>query len=337
MDSVVLTLTNSGDTTADYLCGFAHEQGIKVIRFNTDRPISDLAIEFMAGRIVITICDNQIVPDNVSTVWMRRPTPLTSSASGDAAASQFLLNEWAEALEGFLAFIPPDRWINHPTCNAIASSKLEQISRASSYGLHVPETLLTQDPSKAFDWWKKWSGAVIVKPLSSGYLERMEGNDGLIYTNRVERGDIQNFSRVQECPTLFQRAIEKILDVRVTVIDEVIHAVGLKCRDEAGKQIQDIRRDNMEGVQYVPVLMPPDVQKKLLALIRSYSLRFSAIDFVIDRDGKWVFLEINPNGQWAWLDLVGATRIRDSFINAFRADREKREHGEKISSTTIPA
>ena len=38
----------------------------------------------------------------------------------------------------------------------------------------------------------------------------------------------------------------------------------------------------------------------------------------IGTDGNWYFFEINPNGQWAWLDSDGGTNIAGSFIRAFR-------------------
>ena len=323
MHSVVLTLTNSSDATADYLCGVAHQQGIAILRLNTDRPLSDVSIKFSGDRISLTANKKFIVPRCVSTVWRRRPTPLSSAPPGDSVERLFLLNEWTEAFESFLALIPVDRWINHPTCNAMASSKLEQITRAASHGLRVPDTILTQDVSKALDCWERWNGNMVVKPLSSGYLERTDGPDGLLYTNRVDRNDIQNSADLPQCPTLFQQAIEKTLDVRITVVDSAVHAIGLKRTNAAGIQIQDVRRDNMQGVQYVPIDVPTNVHASLMSLLGSYSLRFAAVDFVIDCNDEWFFLEINPNGQWAWLDLAGATRIAESFVDAFLADKER--------------
>jgi D-alanine-D-alanine ligase-like ATP-grasp enzyme len=32
------------------------------------------------------------------------------------------------------------------------------------------------------------------------------------------------------------------------------------------------------------------------------NLEYGALDFVLTPDGRFVFLEINPNGQWLWLD-----------------------------------
>ena len=52
-----------------------------------------------------------------------------------------------------------------------------------------------------------------------------------------------------------------------------------------------------------------------------YELRFGAIDMVVSAAGDWYFLEINPNGQWAWLDMTAGTNIAASFLQAFSEKR----------------
>ena len=90
-------------------------------------------------------------------------------------------------------------------------------------------------------------------------------------------------------------------------------------KEEAGQQILEIRRDNMAGVKYEPISVPPDVRAQLHALMKSYSLRFGAIDMAVSDSGRWTFFEINPNGQWAWLDIVGGANIAAQFSRAFHS------------------
>ena len=144
----------------------------------------------------------------------------------------------------------------------------------------------------------------------------------IIYTSLVEKKHLLEGYRLAGCPSLFQERIDKFLDVRICIVDDYFHAVGLRCRD-GSKQILDIRRDNMSGVIHGEIEVPDSIREQAISLVRSYGLRFAAIDMVIDDRDDWVFLEINPNGQWAWLDLVGATRIVDSFIRVFRGGNTK--------------
>ena len=42
-------------------------------------------------------------------------------------------------------------------------------------------------------------------------------------------------------------------------------------------------------------------------------LEFGRLDFLL-ADGRECFLEVNPNGQWAWLDLDGKEGIFDAVV-----------------------
>jgi glutathione synthase/RimK-type ligase-like ATP-grasp enzyme len=249
--------------------------------------------------------------------------PLLPKTLGDEAEEQHVAGEWTEALEGFLAHIPRERWINHPAANAHAAHKLEQLTRARQFELAIPVTLLTQSAEEALAFWQECGGCVVVKPLSSGYLERLVAeNDTQVFTSAVTQEDINSFDLVTHCPTLFQKRIDKSYDVRATIIDDFSVFVKLVATDRDCQRL-DIRRNNMEDVKYSPVEPPEAIRSATLALIRSYGLRFAAIDFAIDKFGNWVFLEINPNGQWAWLDLIGRVDIASGFIGQVTSIREK--------------
>lgn len=43
-------------------------------------------------------------------------------------------------------------------------------------------------------------------------------------------------------------------------------------------------------------------------------LKFGAFDFIVDKDGSWIFLEINPNGQWLWLENKLDLNISSSIL-----------------------
>ena len=129
-----------------------------------------------------------------------------------------------------------------------------------------------------------------------------------------------NASDLASCPTLFQERIAKSLDVRLTFLDGLVAAVGLR-RLDGEDQILDIRRDNMQGVIHGKVAVPSEPEAKLGRLVSSYGLRFAAVDMAIDCEGEWVFFEINPNGQWAWMDFAGATGLVARFVERFSQRR----------------
>ena len=57
-----------------------------------------------------------------------------------------------------------------------------------------------------------------------------------------------------------------------------------------------------------------DIQTKCRCLMQRLNLNYGAIDFVLDKQGNYVFLEINPNGQWAWIEHLTGLPISKEIV-----------------------
>lgn len=313
----VLVLTNSADATADHLEHAALLRGVEWHRVNTDavEPIVVTLTGSGPGRL--SLSTGSLSADQVSGVWYRRPKAVELTGAGSEGERRHAGNEWAAAIDTWLSAVPWERWINAPPANVRAGKKLEQLWQATSVGLRTPPTLVTNRPEDAREFVSSVGTGVVVKPLSWGTVSNADEDEGLIYTSRLTEEDERTLGLVSACPTLFQAEIEgRVLDVRVTWIDGEAIAVGLT----RGDNEVDIRYRNMEAVQYQHVEVPEDVQSRLSQLLRHYSLRFAAVDFIVDMNGAWFFLEVNPNGQWAWLEeALGFQTISDRLLRALGA------------------
>jgi hypothetical protein len=315
---MLLIISNSQDVTADYLVGKIGESGLKFLRLDTDTCLNNSQFEYRIASPELRVAGISHSPGQFSNVWYRRPEPLKRSAVEQTPEGKLAIDEWAAALEAFFAHIPTARWMNHPSSNVAASHKLEQLTTAAKIGFRVPRTIVTQDETSLKAFFEECSGKVIAKPMSTGYVERPRtDDDSLIYTNVVTDVHLRDLSDLANSPTLFQEYVPKAADVRITVVDQEIHSVELIARDSDGLQRCDIRRNNMTDVAYRTISLPADTEAALRALVRHYGLRFAAIDMAVTTRAEWVFFEINPNGQWAWLDLVGGQEIAHSFIRSF--------------------
>jgi glutathione synthase/RimK-type ligase-like ATP-grasp enzyme len=112
--------------------------------------------------------------------------------------------------------------------------------------------------------------------------------------------------------------VEKTYDIRINVIDDEVIAVAIYASKQDKLQTIDIRKNNMQNVRYELITLPSILRNKILELCRSYELRFAAIDMAFTKDYQWVFFEVNPNGQWAWLDLEGVTDIASLLLNSMQ-------------------
>ena len=321
---MLFILTNSQDTTASYLISVLEKSTIPFLRLDTDRFLPRIATSYSQGKPSIKIDGRSYKPEDVSDVWYRRPEKLKDDRFDNSPESRYMLSEWTEFIECFFAHVPKKKWVNHPSCNTTASRKLEQLTTAVKLGFTVPDTLVTQEPDKLRSFFELHQGKVIVKPLSTGYIERTgEANDSLIYTNRLNERHLDNLDDLSLCPTFFQQFIQKHFDVRITVMDSDVHAVTLQATDRPGEQRCDIRRNNMSDVTYRVIQLPENINVRIQRLVAHYKLRFAAIDMAISTSGEWYFFEVNPNGQWAWLDMCAGMNISASFVKAFSEETSK--------------
>ncbi len=316
---MIVILTSSEDVTADYLC--SKVSGAECVRLNTDRLLGHATFEFDESGFRLGINSIEILPEQVSGLLYRRPSPLVSIERLNTEF-EFSLNEWHELFEGWLAMIPKQRWISHPGNILRANHKVEQLFRAKAMGFKVPETIATSSFDRVLSFCKKSKSGIIAKPLYSGYLQRENpSEDTVIYTTALTEDDLRQYEMsLRSCPTLFQERIDKHYDVRVTVVDNEIFAVRMEAMDE-GHQRLDIRRDNFAGVHHTPIECPDHIRSTINTFVRSYGIRFGALDFVIDHWDQWYFLELNPNGQWAWMDQLGVSDISSALLNSLKNDR----------------
>ena len=311
---MILIVTHSSDVTADFMCERLRAEDRTFIRIDSDRAPEVAELAMIGDGLKLRIDELTVTPEDVGCIWLRRPKAIAVTAD-DPAEGAHTSAEWGEAFEGFFAHVQRSHWINHPSANAVASHKLEQLTRARTVGLRIPDTLLTQDAATARSFFERHHGKIIAKPLSTGYIERDSvERDTHLYTSRVTASDLDNAELLRRCPTLFQAELRKACDVRLCWVDDRITAVRLVRRPDDQAQILDIRRDNMNGVEHSRLEVPSEVAEALQRLVRSYGLRFAAVDFAIDHDGAWTFFEVNPNGQWAWLDQVGVSDVAGDLL-----------------------
>ncbi len=320
---MIIVLSNSLDVTADYVCSRLEKDRLDYIRLNTDGLTEKTELLYQSNDLSLNIDHQKLRPEGISSVWYRRPKPLSfpDGKHFEKGEQTHTLSEWSAAIEGFFSHIPSKLWINHPSNNASASSKLEQLSRAKRFGLGIPRTLVTQSFEEVMQFWKECQGRLVTKPISHGYIERDNPEeDAVIFTNEVTLDQLnENQKNLSLCPTLFQEKVEKSCDVRINVVDKAVIATAIYASAQDNLQNIDIRRNNMSGVRYETIKLSSSLERSILKLCHSYKLRFAAIDMAITTDAKWVFFEINPNGQWAWLDLEGVTDVASLLLRAMQA------------------
>jgi glutathione synthase/RimK-type ligase-like ATP-grasp enzyme len=146
---------------------------------------------------------------------------------------------------------------------------------------------------------------MIYKLMHPLFANDADGEALGLYTTLITESDIEaRLESVRMAPCLFQEYIPKHYELRVNVIGNYVWAAGIF--SQAAEQTQIDYRHDTVGCSHAPVLVPPMLERMCIRLARHLGLRMCNIDLILTPAGEYVFLEVNPNGQWAWVeDLVG--------------------------------
>jgi hypothetical protein len=72
---------------------------------------------------------------------------------------------------------------------------------------------------------------------------------------------------------------------------------------------------NSDRDHWRPWALPAPAQERIIAYMKRLGLRFGRLDF-LTTEGEMTFLEVNPNGQFGWLDDPSAWPLHRAVLEA---------------------
>jgi len=263
------------------------------LTFHNDSD-SQFALRFADGK--------RVAMSEVEAVWWRRPQPYGLPAEmTDPVNRSFAMQEADFAFKGIWA-CSNAMWMNDVNRDSAASNKPWQLEVAKKLGLSVPRTLITNSPLDARRFSDESAGKVIYKAFLASAMAWRE-------TRVLRPEDMAMIDSVKLAPVIFQSYVEATHDLRVTVVGEQIFAAG--AMTGKGEYQADIRM-NMQ-VDWQPYTLPDDVADKLLKLMKFLGLQYGAVDFRVTPEGEHVFLEINPAGQFLFIENATGMKISEAM------------------------
>lgn len=293
---MILIISNKYDITTDYVCVELERRQSKYLRLNRD--------EFSQYRILVDPLlrelrlsrNNQTeTMDSASlrSVYYRAPTFLRDNYQPNLSASEQLhRSQWSAFVRG-LDIFGEALWMNNPVATYKAENKMLQLHVANEMGFMCPATLVSnyfpnECLSNALD-------DIVIKTLDTGLL-RMQDREAFIYTTIISLPEARK-AHLIDAPVILQEHLRKKVDIRVTVVDSSVFAVRIL---SAGKGVVGDWRKVKDHVEYQKFDLPVDIARKCILLTKALGLSFGAIDLVETSKG-FIFIEINPTGEWAWL------------------------------------
>jgi len=297
MTVLVCTASTVNDPGVDLVIRALAARGAEVLRWETDFFPSDLQLTVgwdQKDRLLLSSAAGEVDLRQISSVWLRHTDtggqlpddldPVHREAS--RLESDSMIWGMLECLNVF-QLDPPERL-------RCAPYKPRQLQLAREVGLEIPRTLITNSPQQVRDFASTCQHGVIAKMVDGSSVSiKTDRGESPIYTRHLAEEDFADLDGLSLCPMIFQEAVPKALELRLTVVGERVFVAAVD------SQVSTIGADDWrQDKGLVRAFRPYDhcprtILDRLLVMLDRLGLNFATIDLIVTPDGRYVFLEFN--------------------------------------------
>lgn len=255
-------------------------------------------------RAILVRGSETISCSDCDVVWWRRPQPFVLHPAIDTSVDyNFAYTECQSAIDGLWRTLDAF-WVNHPTRNTDAAYKVYQLQLARSVGFDVPTTLITNSPSEARAFVDEHG------PESTVYKSFSATEQAWRETRVLKEHEVDLLDSVRFAPVIFQEYIPARVDLRITVMGEQVFAGAIHSQETEYPVDYRMRMDDARVEAFD---LPQEITERIQTYMSRLGLVYGAIDVRLTPDGRFVFLEINPAGQWLFIERRTGQPMTDTF------------------------
>ena len=258
----------------------------------------------------------RIISNDYDVVWWRRARkPFLPKESIHDDDYTFVRRENILFFESFTSNLAPHAWwINSKESAQRANFKLLQLKIARESGLTIPTTLCSNDPQEIKEFIALYqSSGVIYKPMCSHFwVETLQTK--ISYTARVHEHELPKQEILQKVPGIFQEEMKKQYELRITCFGHYMVAAKLNSQKHPDG-IVDWRAIRSSKMLVEPYELPESIQQSIRLFMQRLGIVFGSFDFIVTPDNEYIFLEVNEQGQFLWLEEYNPEfKMLDIFI-----------------------
>jgi MvdD-like protein with pre-ATP grasp domain len=315
--TAVLIITQDIDQHADLVVQELKKRSVPVIRFEPARFPCETSLCYSLGiqgqrqTMFVEGIDHDL--SSVRSVWYMHPGLVQPPPELEPDDLLFATQESAIFLAGMWGLLADRFWVNPVEAGRFGNYKGVQLALARTVGFKVPLTLMTNRPEEVAPFAEACGGDFVYKGFTQPHRYTDDGRVLGLFTNRLTVERLANLEGLRISPGIFQEYVEKSVEIRATVIGHRIFAAEIHSQlSERSKE--DWRRYDVPNTPYLQHDLPPDVERKCHELVRALGLRFGCIDLILTPSGEYVFLEINPEGLWYWIERLTGLPLLENFL-----------------------
>lgn len=322
---VILLFTIACDPHADKVVRILDKKGCKVVRIDTDKLSKTSSIVFkkikLAQDIYIVTGNKKYFVESFQSIWIRKPFlklyEKTKNNIKQILAMDYKFDEHKNICIPFVLEAQKNKIfiLNYHDKIMTSSFKLLQLFVAQKIGLNVPDSIVSSNVKEIKNFFNIHDNKGIIKELGNALIES-EGKEVIFTTNLFSEKEFSLYhsSDSLDYPLFVQEEIKKREELRITVVGNKIFACSIDTQAYKESQI-DSRLVYPYKLKHRIVKLPREIEECCFKICKYFNLQFGAIDMAITPEGKFVFFEINPNGQYLWIEDITKAPISEAIAN----------------------
>lgn len=280
----ILIITSSVDETTTYIINKYHKE-VDFFRVNVDR-FNEYKFSIENEGWSISNGCFRITSEDIYSIYYRKPM-LPDLSIYDSQYHLMIQRDIIAVINGIVdCFL--GKVLTKPSILRKTENKIYQLMYASRNGFNIPQSYIGNSSEACIKYKKSKS---IIKPITTGKTYGKNGWE--LYQTSIFKGVDED---IDFTPVYLQDYISKQFEVRITIVGRKIYPVRIDTKNQV-----DWRAD-YQNHRYTRITCPDDIIMKCYKLMDDFNLEFGAFDFIVTSDNEWIFLEVNPNGQWLWLE-----------------------------------
>lgn len=305
---MILILSEYEDNMTDKVCNYLNYYNKSYLRLNkqeTENILSHILFFDKKIEVKFSINNKQYFIDDFKSIWCRRGrfhfhTYEFNNIYFHTEIGLHFGREKQTLLNYIYEYIADDnkfKVLNNPMLYNV--NKLKSLSTAQKHGLKVPPTIIT---NRKFEVTLFPFKSLITKNIQDNLVAY---NNGKIATNtqtmRVSADEIKGSFFYSK----FQKEISKKYELRIFYLNGYFYSLAYICNN-----VSEIDSRNLdEKIRYIPFILPKKLEKKLTVFMKTMKLESGSIDMIVDVNDDFYFLEVNPVGQFDFLNNHGNFQI----------------------------
>jgi glutathione synthase/RimK-type ligase-like ATP-grasp enzyme len=272
---------------------------------------ASIALADLADHDAIKLGPHTVEPGDA--IWIRRPEPPQPNPKTAEADKKFANLEYRTFYHSIAYLLEklPVWCINKYSASRAMIQKAVQLHLARQCGLKIPATMMSNSPAPVRDFFGR-GGRTICKGFTP-HIWQKDGHRSVAITETFEltAEQLPADEVLTYAPAIYQELVPKEFDVRMFLMGNRVYSYAL----HNAKKALDWRQDcGFGNVKVESIVTPPAVEKGVLEFARRAGLCTGSLDFGVDAQGQWWFLEINEQGQFLWIDQFDrSARLMEKF------------------------